>query len=812
MQKVFSIFIFFILALSAFASETNNWDQLDSKTLSLRLEEFQKNAPDKALSLADYMMKRFPDAEAPYNAAASIYTIRREKDKAEEIYLAAIKNVPANDGFYLRLANFYNRLQPEKFAPMIEVFRQSQRQRKDYSFLLARLYLVGGKEVEAIGILREAYDQGDKSPALIKILFNLLMKQGNLAEAQSIMISRLTSPDVSPELRLEFMNILLDSDYGDVRQVAQILDSVISLIQSYPQAKKAVNEALHLLEQKKRAKAFADAIENDPAKLKTSDNYFWMLTLALQKVGENRNALSYLKNYEGKNSMILEEKARLLSQTDGETTAALSVWRELGSLNPNDSRIQLTIAQFMNLNEMNEESQKILEKVNPDDLKDQLLFLYFAINLDNLARLQRFSEVVSIWQETGRRCDTARLMVFKDAIFRNLPETNQHKSLMEALNQKMAQPAEQKTTDTSFLLLKIFLSEELREFDLYFQTADKFLSSQQQFDADLIYPFVRKAIGRGVQIASPPEENNEPEYAVGSEPYLAFAEKYLEQLIQKQPQIPDYYRDLLFIARARKNDAPALERVKKLLKGKETDPEANHQLAYILSQSGYASMALPYYEKAIALAPERVKYRINYAGGLTRMGQYQRAIQIYKEAVADPSSAREWDITFIIDQINGCYEKMGKKDEAPTLIEKWMDSAPLKASDSIYDAWYHIAELYIAQNKFDNASKVFKKMQGIFAADRIRLIDCLYNQGDMERRKGNFKEALKQWRELAEKYPDDAGAQNALMSAAYLAENDFKDSALSLTLYKRFLEMKPLDADNVRHAEKKIKQLSEKNH
>ena len=111
---------------------------------------------------------------------------------------------------------------------------------------------------------------------------------------------------------------------------------------------------------------------------------------------------------------------------------------------------------------------------------------------------------------------------------------------------------------------------------------------------------------------------------------------------------------------------------------------------------------------------------------------------------------------------------MGKRDEAPTLIEKWMDSAPLKASDSIYDAWYHIAELYIAQNKFDNASKVFKKMQGIFAADRIRLIDSLYNQGDMERRKGNFKEALKQWRELAEKYPDDAGAQNALMSAHIL--------------------------------------------
>lgn len=813
MLKQFFLFITLsILAVSTFSSETNDWDQLDSKTLSLRLEEYQKTVPDKALTLADYMIKRFPAAESPYNVAASIYTIRREKDKAEEMYLAAIKNVPANDGFYLRLANFYNRLQPEKLAPMIEAFRQNQSQRKDYSFLLARLYLVGGKDVEAIKVLQDAYDSGDKSPALIKILFNLLMKAGKTAEAQNIIISPLTSPDVSPELRLDFLNILLDSDYGDVQQVAQIMDQVIASLESYPQAKKAVNEVLHLLEQKKKTKAFADAIENNPAKLKSSDHYFWMLTLALQKAGETRNALSYLKNYEGNSSLILEEKARLLSQTDGETTAALKAWRALGSLNPRDSRIQLTIAQFMNLNEMNEESQKILETVNSDDLKDQLLLLYFAINLDNLARLQRFSELVSIWQEIGRRCDTARLMVFKDAIFRNLPETPQHKNLMQALNQKMAQPAEQKTTDTALLLLKIFLAEELREFDLYFQSADQFLSLQKQFDADLIYPFVRKAIGRGVQFASPPEENKEPEYVVGSETYLAFAEKYLEQLIQKQPQIPDYYKDLLFIARARKKDAPALERVKGLLKGKESDPDTNHQAAYILAQSGYASIALPYYEKAIALAPERVRYRINYAAGLTRVGEYERAIQIYKDTVADPSSAREWDINFIIDQIHGCYEKMGKKEESPALIEKWMETSPLKAPDSLYDAWYRIAELYIAQDKFDDASRIFKKMQGVFASDRIRLIDSLYNQGDMERRKGNLKEALKQWRELAEKYPDDTGAQNALMSAAYLAENDLKDNALALDLYKRFLELKPLDPDNAKHAQEKIKQLSEKNH
>ena len=90
------------------------------------------------------------------------------------------------------------------------------------------------------------------------------------------------------------------------------------------------------------------------------ENALWIYLLVLQNTGETDRFKKILKQYDGLNPFLLEEKTRLLEH-DGETTASLRVMEKLMQKRPGDPRIKITYAQFFNRYERKKESQEVLE-------------------------------------------------------------------------------------------------------------------------------------------------------------------------------------------------------------------------------------------------------------------------------------------------------------------------------------------------------------------------------------------------------------------------------------------------------------------
>ncbi|MCX7766054.1 MAG: tetratricopeptide repeat protein, partial [Candidatus Sumerlaeia bacterium] len=147
-----------------------------------------------------------------------------------------------------------------------------------------------------------------------------------------------------------------------------------------------------------------------------------------------------------------------------------------------------------------------------------------------------------------------------------------------------------------------------------------------------------------------------------------------------------------------------------------------------------------------------------------------------------------------------------EQTEAVSLLKEFLST--YKTNPMLYNAYNQLAEIYISQKDYNSAEMIYKNCQQIFSNDRLKVIDAIYNQGEMERRKGNYAEAIKIWRNLAEKYPRDVGAQNALISAAIVAENNLADKTTAVNLYRRFLQLSPQDINNIKLATQKLKTLS----
>ena len=820
---LFLVFYLWIFPLSA--DQSQNWDRRNYEELKQSLLTWQQTSQDKALELARYLLKRFPAEGIPYGAAASIFSLKGQFDNAEEVLKSAIAHVPLNADFYLRLAHLYQRKDRSKLSSLIESFEKNEQKRGDYRLLLSKLYIIQGKEDEAVESLKIAVSQGDKSVPTIKLLLSLLKKKGDQKAQWNYIASYAMQKDAPLEQRIEFFKALLNAsdDYTeqDLKELIHILIQIVAQINDFPQSRNLVHETSLAMIARGKGPTLSRIMDQLSFSGEERDFFLWIRALIQKETGENDRYGEIVRNYQGANTNLLEEKARLL-ESDRETTQALVVLHQLASLKPADNRVLLTLAQFLNRHERNAESQEILDKISPRELNEDLIFLYFALCFDNLSRLQRFPQIVNHWILVCDFVSYQHLNSYEEGLLNNLPETDQHLALLTLVDEKLTTGSK---TEIPLLMFKARLAKEIRDFDLYFTTADRFLSLQKLFNTDMIYPYVKEALKRGMRWI-PVDENSEPRMAVTNERYLRFAEKWLLSLIEKNPQIPEYHVNLIYILKARNQEEEVLRRISALARNREHDPDRLHLVAYVLATSGFPQKALPYYEKAIALKPDMVQYKINYGGCLIRTKNFPGAIQIYKDVITGQYTAKTWDMKYILRQMYYCYDQLRKKKEFFSLLNElkarsdippealYLDAATVLAAnksyedaipivrefitrfpqnDMIFNAYMQLADINVSLKKYDEAGAVYKECLLRFKDDPIRVIDCLYNQGDIERLKGNCKEAIRIWTELAGTYKEDIKAQNALVSSAEAAEKELNDLPLATALYQRYLNLNPKD-------------------
>ncbi|MGH9348150.1 MAG: tetratricopeptide repeat protein [Vicinamibacterales bacterium] len=83
-----------------------------------------------------------------------------------------------------------------------------------------------------------------------------------------------------------------------------------------------------------------------------------------------------------------------------------------------------------------------------------------------------------------------------------------------------------------------------------------------------------------------------------------------------------------------RGDVPAaLNHFQQAVDADPTDPEALNNLGQLLVRSGRAVEAMPFFDRAVRIAPDRWAYRFNRARGFAELGQWGSAVEGYRDAL-----------------------------------------------------------------------------------------------------------------------------------------------------------------------------------
>ena len=838
-SQIVLLILFSMIFAFASGSEDSGKDVSSEKDRQInKMLSLKSSSPEQSLEMAEKLIREYPEEEKPYSIAATLYLIEKKYDRAEEVLRKAIDNVRDDEDFYLRLAHLYRRVNPSAFDSFIQQFREKEKERENFDLLLARILVIAGKRDNAISHLEKIVRDSPGRFEVLNLLVDLLRREGKKQEAQNHLVRSMESRDIPLNRRIDFFREYLETagkwKETEGKLVTGTLVNLCREMSDYPECKKIIKDFILSVMQKGNLKALEQAL----AELK-SDYSLLIRSRLYREMGNKEKRRELLKHYDGNIPLMLEEKARFLGEEDRYTSETISTWKKLISVKPENERIKLSFAQYLNRSDLKKRSLSVLDDIRMENLSPGFRRLYFALCFDALSDEERFRSIVDKWISASELFDDATLRVFSRGIFGNLPETYQHRNLLEQINKTLDSRSDQRH---SLHFLKIHLAEQLRDFDLYFKMADQYIDGMSEFEPQIISDWAKKAISRGIR-RIPGEKKQGPKLMVLNEQYLEYAEKWLMKLIRKRSNVPDYYGNLLYIYRAREKESEGIEKVVDMALEGSDNAERYHLAGYVLAKSGYPTEAIPYYERALELRPDIIRYKMNFGGCLIRNQQYERALELYRDVMTQDYTTHQWDMNEIIRQMAYCYEKLDKKEELLSLVRSMKDHpdidrgelylsaanvlsasddfentaslmkeyiAESKKSQKKFNAFLKLAETYVMQQNYDKAMEIYDQCRKTFKGDRKKVIDCIYNKGEMQRRKGDFEAALKTWKDLAESYPGDKGAQNALFSAASMVQRDMKNEKRALRLYREFLDLDPLDVNRLNAARNLVDQLKNK--
>jgi len=141
-----------------------------------------------------------------------------------------------------------------------------------------------------------------------------------------------------------------------------------------------------------------------------------------------------------------------------------------------------------------------------------------------------------------------------------------------------------------------------------------------------------------------------------------------------------------------------------LLEAVKLDPnnaELNHQTALVLRNLGEYKLSLKYFDRALALQPKYPEARNNLGTLYLVMGEWDRAIACFKEAIGDILYSSP---QFAYNNMGYAYFKKGDYDRA---IENYKRA--LRSSPSYTLCYTNLAQAYDAKGEFNEAVDYYKK-------------------------------------------------------------------------------------------------------
>lgn len=813
-------------ALVCFSFVQPTYDELEAELMAA-----QNSSPASALNLAETLMREYPSRCMPYQIAANVHTLEKNYMAAESVLQTAIEKCAAPPELYIRLAHFYQRVMPEKGDRKIAELRDCPAVRRS-PLLTARLLCIGGHWEQAVQYLENA----PRTFETMMMLSGLYAEQKAYDHAGRLLMEIPDILCIGREQQVGLLAAMLSLPAPfDRRQTGFCLDLILKtavLKAGYEPCRRDISEKLDKLMSRAPDRHTAALLQAGLGRNDPTDLHVWLSAIYLQKIERADTAYEMLKGYENNDARVLEEKARLAVNCADVDEIGKS-WRRLLAIRPDDIRIRLAYAQILNRSGLIAQSRQVTADIEPGNIPESLCRPYYSLCFDNEAALEDFNALVDTWIQAGKFYRYGDFLLFKDILFSRLPETAQHRRLLKALDAKRTETL---TENAAVDVLRMFIAEQLRDMDLYFASADAFLSRRTICDARTIDDLVQHAINTALSSYAPGDaaETGEPDPVSQA---MRFAAKWSACLVEQHPDKPAYQVNLIISDHIQGKIRNLEERCDSLFKGNEAYHRQLERVARMLFRIGRYELSAGYYQKAMDRRPDILRYRLGHADCLLRLQRYRQAGEFYTRMLTHPTTALSWDVETLLDRLWVCYEKPGMADEFLDVIEtlkthsaldadtlreaagilflkkgrfraaekqltEYLQNAP--ADENRYGVSLKLAACHAVQNDWDAAIRLYNECLRRYTGDVLKTIDCLYNRAEMKRRKGDYQAAIEDWKRIAERFPTDEVAAEAMLAAASAARDSLRDLPQARQLYAACLKLARPHSPMARIAEEKL--------
>ncbi|MGI8908717.1 MAG: tetratricopeptide repeat protein [Candidatus Sumerlaeaceae bacterium] len=715
-------------------------------------------------------------------------TVEKKMPEAEAAYRELIQLSPV-DGYpsYVRFLSRTGRT-----TEALALLQSDPTLLSQSSLVRARTAVAAGASSTAIELLNRAPVAAEDEFARATLLANQLHLAGRRSDAARVLQSAAVSAGLSASQRQDlFTRVIATGEAGLLTHALPVMIEplVMSSSMDYEDLRSIVVEAMSALANSPEYGTFHHLLEDQR---NTSATAGWLFALSCIRRGDVAGATLALDEWTTRSTtapeklICIEELARIQSN---DVDRAIKLYGEALKLAPDSDRLRFVLGQMLYRKRAFDECTSTLLSLRFEKLDETARGVFTNLLLSSVAASRPLPELIKTFEKYCTGLSWERLRQVAEAPFVTLLNTK-FVDLRALLQARVAEPG----APPELHVLRMSLENRLGDSNAIVEALGAYLAARPTI-ADAVQEYA-DAMGQIAYQVATGDPNTSPSTERQKQVADAAA-KALWNVIRIRPYAPEPYGKLMEIYRLF-GDAEKARLVPLALCDSTTATADDvHLAAYVYATNGYPVDALPLYERAIKLAPEKTRFRLNYAGALSRVGRYSDAEAIYQDVIshgvnglqfhphdllvnsirlADEHGQTSAHLTFLkslltdksvpqhdlylLEAAKACVGT-GHPDEAMAFIEALKTQYP-QHTDTAEDI---LVQARVAKRDFKGAEQLLAQEEQE-TTDTAGKVLVRSNLAEVKRAQGQMDAAVEIWTKLAAEFPNDRQATRKFVTAA----------------------------------------------
>lgn len=740
-------------------------------------------------------------------------TAERKFPEAEARYRQLAETDPLTG--YPALARFLSRT--GRTTAVVELLNSPEIQRLSPLYK-ARTAVAAQMTSEAISFMQAPAAAGEEYQQAI-LLANQLQQIGAKEQAADVLSQAVGQANHTPVERKDLFQKLMRLKTQKKLQAALplVLDALVSTrALTYPQLREMTNDAMMILSQHDDYAEFQRELEQNR---NASPARGWLYALAAIKRGEPEKAREQLETLTSASlspaeRLVIDEE---LARTVGDDPERqVRIYEDLLPHAIDHHRIRVTLSQMLYRQRRYEKIAQLLKDVDPTQLDDSQLQVYKNVKLA-ISSINRPENTIAEFEREVKGLGYERLREVAQAPLVNLQPKD-----LQTLRQTLLSRLESPTAPAELYVLLMAVEHKLGNEEGVTQALQRYVErNPQNLEAA---SELADALAQRAYVIATSDPTTSPSAEVLQEAANSAAEG-LWHLIEMRPYVPEPYEKLIAIYKLYGQPEKARQVTSYLTDSTTATAEEIHLAAYIMATNGMPEDAIPVYERALKLRPDRTLFRLNYAGALSRVGRLKEADAIYRDVIENGVNGRQYHAHevyangILLARNNGYLEEflaflrgLIPKSDMPQhdyfLIEvskvltalnlerealHYLEAVQVQYPEKAWEAREHKVTAYVSLKDFEKAEKVLMEAEQE-STDTVGLVLARNNRAVVRAESGKLDEAVELWKALAEEFPRDRTAARGLLIASQrlVEAGRFRQAN---ELLRRYLSLDTGDAD-----------------